>query len=87
MGNPLDYDENELNPQDASWNQFLNYMPSEYVVSDIKPFALPKQYRLDVDKIQTLEDIKAVLRAFDIAVQDDVPYFEEVKHLLETQPQ
>lgn len=83
----LEYDVNDPNPQDAVYNQFEGYLPVESIDLPQYTFVVPKQYKLDVDKIQALEDIKAVLRAFDIRVPDNVPCFEEIKHLLETNPQ
>lgn len=43
---------------------------------------LPKKYEIDFDKINTIEDIKQVLKAMDIAVFDHSSEFDSLKHLL-----
>lgn len=43
---------------------------------------IPTYHSLDVDKIQTIEDIKLVLKYLDLHVADTHEDFSKVKHLL-----
>ena len=43
---------------------------------------LPKPYRLDADKIETLEDVKLILKTFDIVIYEDNPLLADVMHLV-----
>lgn len=36
---------------------------------------------LDSSKIETIDDVKAILGAMDLFVREDLPHFKEIKHL------
>jgi hypothetical protein len=36
---------------------------------------------LDANKIESIDDVKAILGAMDLFVREDLPLFDEVKHL------
>lgn len=36
---------------------------------------------LDANKIETLDDVKAILGAMDLFVREDLPLFDDVRHL------
>lgn len=40
-----------------------------------------KFWGLDVNKIESLEDVKLIFAAMDLFVREDVPGFEKVSHL------
>lgn len=45
-------------------------------------FVVPKSYKLDLDKVKTVDDIKQVLELLDIVVYDNYKHFDKFKHLL-----
>lgn len=36
---------------------------------------------LDASKIETIDDVKAILGAMDLFVREDLPHFDQVKHM------
>jgi len=55
--------------------------PSKYITSS-HVFSQPMYYRLDFDKIQTLEDVINVLRLLNIHIPDDATNFDKWKAYL-----
>lgn len=43
---------------------------------------VPKQYKVDIAKIVTLNDVIALLAALQISFTDDYEKFDDIKHLL-----
>lgn len=50
-----------------------------------EPIVLPAYTELDIEKVQTIDDIKLILGMLRIVVYDNGPDYEKVKHLLKTE--
>jgi hypothetical protein len=60
--------------------------PSKFLItpSDIKivTFKAPESYQIDFDKVNTLEDIKSLIKGLNITFTKDLQNFEDIKHLV-----
>lgn len=59
----------DLKIQPREWSDKELYLVP---VNHEHTFVMPKMYKIDVDKIQDLDDVKSILRALQIQVSDQI---------------
>jgi len=62
------------------------YYDSDNDFPDERKIFFAKRYELDPDKIQTVADVREVLRAFNVRIRDNNPNYERVKSFLKESP-
>lgn len=60
----------------------MTNVPNFFVAHTPSELKQPKGYKLDTDKIQSLNDVLLILKSLNLIVYDNYEHFDEIKHLL-----